>query len=106
MGLHSFAHAAAVIFGPVGRWVVEIAQILILVFIMAAHILTFSVEMNVLTNHGTCTIIFGIIGTIVSLILTLPRTFKGISGMSVVCMLQSPRLPPIIIFLVLRHTCC
>ena len=85
MGLHSFANAAELIFGPVGKWLIEIMQILILIFIMAAHILTFTVEMNVLTSHGTCTIIFGVIGTIVSFALTLPRTFRGISTLSIIC---------------------
>jgi amino acid permease len=85
MGMHNFANAADLIFGPVGRWIVEIMQALILVFIMAAHILTFTVEMNVLTNHGTCTIVFGIAGTVLSFLLTIPRTYKGISGLSFIC---------------------
>jgi len=85
MGVHSFANAANMIFGPIGKWIVEIMQTLILIFIMAAHILTFSIEMNVLTNHGTCTIVFGLVGAIVSLALTIPRTFKGISWFSIVC---------------------
>lgn len=85
MSVHSFSNAADLIFGPVGKWVVEIMQVLILVFIMAAHVLTFTVEMNVLTGHRTCTIVFGVVGTVASFILTLPRTFRGISWMSVVC---------------------
>lgn len=85
MGMHSFANAAEYIGGPITREVVEVMQVLILIFIMAAHILTFTVEMNVLTNHALCTIVFGIIGTVVSFVLTLPRTFKNISLMSVIC---------------------
>lgn len=85
MGVHSFADAARVVFGPVGKCIVEIMQALILIFIMAAHILTFTVEMNVLTKHGFCTVVFGIIGTVVSFLLTLPRTFNGIAWLSCVC---------------------
>lgn len=88
MGCHNFADAANMIFGPIGRWVVEVMQVLILLFIMGAHILTFTVEMNVLTNHATCTIVFGIIGTVVSYILATPRSFRGIAPMSIICTLQ------------------
>lgn len=85
MRMHNFANAAEYIGGPIAREVVEVMQVLILIFIMAAHILTFTVEMNVLTNHALCTIVFGFIGTVVSFILTLPRTYKNISTMSVIC---------------------
>ncbi|GAB7348253.1 hypothetical protein MBLNU459_g6244t1 [Dothideomycetes sp. NU459] len=76
MGIHSFADAGKLLFGSVGYWIFFAAQSCILIFVMAAHILTFSVMMNVLTEHATCTIVFTVIGTVVSFVLTLPRTSK------------------------------
>lgn len=49
---------------------------------MAAHILSFSIMMNVLTDHSTCTIWFTIIGFAISLVCTLPRTMKAMSYLS------------------------
>lgn len=51
---------------------------------MGSHILTFSIMMNTVTSHGTCTIAFSIVGMIICLVLTLPRTLKKISYMSIV----------------------
>lgn len=49
---------------------------------MAAHILSFSIMMNVLTDHATCTIVWTVIGMAVSLLCTLPRTIQGMTGFS------------------------
>ena len=69
--------------GRVGREIFGAAQIFFLVFAMGSHILTFSIMMNIITSHGTCTIAFSIVGMVVCLILTLPRTLKKISYMSI-----------------------
>lgn len=71
-----------------GRWGGELlgsAQLLFLVFIMGSHILTFTVMMNTLTDHGTCSIVFGIVGLVLSIMGTLPRTLKNVSYMAVAC---------------------
>lgn len=83
--IHSFADAAEILGGPIARHVVSLAQQLVLVFIAAAHVLTFSIAMNVLTAHGTCTVTFAAVGTLVSLVLTLPRTLKNVSWLSALC---------------------
>lgn len=70
--------------GPVGREIFGAAQILFLVFIMGSHILTFSIMLNTVTSHGTCTTIFGIVGLLLCLLLTLPRTLKKVSYMAIV----------------------
>lgn len=83
--VHSMGDAGEVLFGPIGREVLGIAQLLFLVFIMGSHVLTFGIMMNTLTNHGTCTIAFNVVGMIVSIIFTLPRTLKNVSWLSVSC---------------------
>ncbi|KAF2809538.1 amino acid transporter [Mytilinidion resinicola] len=81
--VQSFADAGEMIAGPVGREIMAVSQILILIFIMAAHVLSFSIAMNVLTDHAICSVWFGVIGTVVSFIFGLPRTFKGVSWASI-----------------------
>ena len=77
------ADAGEVMAGPIGREIFGAAQMLFLVFVMGSHVLTFSIMMNTLTNHGTCTIVFALVGAIVSLICCLPRTLHDVSYMAI-----------------------
>lgn len=81
---HTFADAAFLMFGPIAREIMGIAQVLILVFIQAAHVLTFTVALNVLSDHGTCTIVFGFTGFVVCLLLSLKRQLEKVSYLSAV----------------------
>lgn len=58
--VHNVADAGEVMAGPIGREVFGGAQMLFLVFVMGSHVLTFSIMMNTLTNHGTCTVFFSL----------------------------------------------
>jgi hypothetical protein len=81
----NYADCGMLIGGPVGRELLAVGQELVLIFIMGAHILTFAVAMNAMTDHGTCTIVFTVVRLIVSFVLGLPRTFKNISYFSYFC---------------------
>ena len=81
--VHNMADAGEVLAGRIGREVFGAAQILFLVFAMGSHILTFSIMMNTITFHATCTIVFSLVGMIVCLVFTLPRTLKKVSYMSI-----------------------
>ncbi|KAA8649321.1 uncharacterized protein ATNIH1004_005222 [Aspergillus tanneri] len=81
--IQSMADAGEVLLGKVGREFMGTGQLLLLLFIMASHILTFTVAMNSITNHGTCSIVFGVISMAVSCILSLPRTMTNVSYLSV-----------------------
>lgn len=83
--IHNLADAGEVIAGSIGREVLGTGQLLLVVFIMASHILTFTVAMNSLTEHGTCSIVFAVVGLVVSLVANLPRTLKHVSTMSIAC---------------------
>lgn len=37
------------------------------------------------TDHGTCTIVFAVVGLAIFWILTLPRTLKNVAKLSIVC---------------------
>ena len=78
------ADAGEILMGGFGRELLGGAQLLFLIFIMGSHILTFTIMMNTLTDHGTCSIVFGIVGLIVSLIGALPRTLKKVSYLAVI----------------------
>lgn len=81
--IHSMADAGEVLFGRIGREVLGGGQLLFFVFIMGSHILTFSVMMNAVTGHATCTVVFMVVGTVLSLVFTLPRTLKNLSYYSI-----------------------
>lgn len=51
---------------------------------MGAHILSFSIMMNVLTDHSVCTIWYTIAGFAISVFFTLPRTMKSVSYLAYV----------------------
>lgn len=88
--ISSIADAGEVLMGPFGRELFTAANILFLVFIMASHLLTFTVALNTITRHATCSIVFGVVGMILSLILSLPRTLKKVSWLSMICKLATP----------------
>ena len=79
------ADAGEILMGPLGREILGTGQLLFLVFIMGGHILTFTKAMNTLTNHGTCTIVFGIVGMVISFICTLPRRMMSITWLAGGC---------------------
>ena len=87
--VHNLADVGEILCDPlgfprVGRELFGAAQILFLVFVMGSHILTFSIMLNTVTEHGACTIVFGFVGMIVSVLCTLPRKLGDVSYMSVV----------------------
>ncbi|PLB44159.1 putative amino acid transporter [Aspergillus steynii IBT 23096] len=80
--VHSMGDAGEMLLGPIGREIFGIGQLLFLIFLMSSHILTFTVLFNTITNHGTCTIVFGVVGLVVSFIGALPRTMSKVYWMS------------------------
>ncbi|PYH49809.1 uncharacterized protein BP01DRAFT_331266 [Aspergillus saccharolyticus JOP 1030-1] len=81
--IQNMADAGEVLFGSFGREFFGTGQLLLVVFIMASHILTFTVAMNTITSHGTCTIVFGVVGVVISFFLALPRTSANVAYLSV-----------------------
>ncbi|ODM15615.1 hypothetical protein SI65_08849 [Aspergillus cristatus] len=82
--IHSMADAGEVLLGAFGRELFGTGQLLLIIFVSASHILTFSVAMNTITEHGTCTIVFGVVGLVLSFLLCLPRTLLNVSWLSLV----------------------
>lgn len=80
------ADAAEILFGPWGREITNVAQVVCFIFLMGAHVLTFSIMMNTLTDHGACTIIFCLVGTVLCFVLTLSRRLEEVSYLGIICM--------------------
>jgi amino acid permease len=83
--ISSMADAGEVLMGGFGRELFGTGQLLFLIFLMASHILTFTVALNTITGHATCSIVFGVVGLVLSLILSLPRTLEKMSWLSLIC---------------------
>ena len=83
--IHNLADAGEILMGPFGRELFGLGQILFSIFIMGSHILTFRDMMNTVTEHGTCSIVFSIVGLIICLVLSLPRTIKNLTYVSFAC---------------------
>ncbi|KAG2415622.1 hypothetical protein HFD88_006813 [Aspergillus terreus] len=75
--ISNMADAGEVLAGKVGREVLGVAQMLFLVFIMASHLLTFTIAMNTITGHGTCSIVFGVVA-FVSILTAVIITMIGV----------------------------
>ncbi|KAJ5313108.1 hypothetical protein PENANT_c018G00399 [Penicillium antarcticum] len=86
--VHSMGDAGELLLGPIGREVFYVGQLLFIIFLMASHILTFSVLLNTITKHGTCTIVFGVVGLVVSFLGALPRTAEKVFWMSTISALS------------------
>jgi amino acid permease len=88
--VHNMADAGEVLFEPIGMGAIGreffgTAQIIFLIFIMGSHILTWIIALNAMSDHATCSIVWGVIGLIVLFIFTLPRTLKKVSYFSIFC---------------------
>lgn len=80
--IHTMADAGDILLGSLGRRTLGIAQLVFFIFVMGSHILTFSIMMNVLTDHSSCTILYAALGLLVSFVLTLPRRLEKLSHLS------------------------
>jgi hypothetical protein len=71
-----------------GKWLeipFGLGQNIVLLFIAAAHINSFTIMMNVLSGHSMCSVWFSVIALAVCFVFTLPRTLKMMSFFSCVC---------------------
>ncbi|KAJ5123110.1 hypothetical protein N7448_009207 [Penicillium atrosanguineum] len=80
--IQNLADAGEVLMGAFGRELFGIGQLLFSIFIMGSHILTFSVMMNTVTDHGTCTMVFTAVGFVICMVCSLPRTMKNMTYIS------------------------
>lgn len=80
--IQNLADAGEILLGRFGRELFGLGQFLFCIFVMGSHILTFRVMMNTITNGGACSIVFALVGMIISLVLSIPRTMRGMTWIS------------------------
>ncbi|TID15516.1 N amino acid transport system protein [Venturia nashicola] len=80
--VHSMADAGRMIGGKPLEILFGLGQNIVLLFIAAAHINTFTIMMNVLTEHSTCSVVFSVVALVVCALCTIPRTLKAMSFLS------------------------
>ncbi|KAJ6119499.1 hypothetical protein N7523_003779 [Penicillium sp. IBT 18751x] len=80
--IQNLGDAGEILLGPIGRELFGLGQFLFCIFVMGSHILTFRVMMNTITDHGTCSIVFALVGMLISLVLSIPRTMRGMTLIS------------------------
>lgn len=76
--------------GPLFQEVFGWGQVIFQIFIMASHILTWTICLNTLTSSTVCTVVWAVVGLVVFWVCNLPRTLKYTSFMSVACECQDP----------------
>jgi hypothetical protein len=81
--VHNIADVGEIFLGPIGRELGGFLQTTYLIFIMGSHLLTWTIAMNTITNHATCTIVWSVIGLVLHAVLTFPRTLKNVSYLSI-----------------------
>ncbi|KAJ5092448.1 hypothetical protein NUU61_007318 [Penicillium alfredii] len=96
--IQNLADAGEVLLGAFGRELFGLGQLLFSIFIMGSHILTFSVMMNTVTEHGTCTMVFTTVGFVICMVCSLPRTMKNMTYIS--CMSFASILTAVIITMI------
>ncbi|KAJ5689769.1 hypothetical protein N7462_004161 [Penicillium macrosclerotiorum] len=81
MQIHSMADAGDLLMGKLGRRFLGLAQLLFYI-VIGSHILTFSIMMNVLTEHSSCTLLYSSVGLLISFFLTRPSRLERPSRLS------------------------
>lgn len=90
----NYTDIGQLLFGRIGREVFGAAFVIVGIFVMASHLLTWTIALNTLSNHGTCTIVFGVVGIVVFALLTVPRTLKKVSFLAIICEYPITLPPP------------
>jgi amino acid permease len=78
----SFADVGQLIGGPIGREILGFAQLMCFLFDMGAQILSFSIAMNAITEHGQCTLLWSVLGLVVCFSFGLIKRLKHVSYLS------------------------
>lgn len=58
-------------------------QIVFLIFVLGSHLFAFTIAMNRITGHATCTIVWGVVGLVACFMLSIPRMLKNVSYLSI-----------------------
>ncbi|KAL8380722.1 hypothetical protein RB595_005144 [Gaeumannomyces hyphopodioides] len=74
-----YADAGRLLFGRVGYEVVGVMFALQLIFLVGSHALTGAIAFGNLTEYGTCSVVFGVVSSIILLALAVPPSFAEVA---------------------------
>jgi hypothetical protein len=66
---------AGVIWGPIGREFVGVMFVIAFIFCTGSSLLGISIGFNALSDHGTCSVAFGFVGTVLTILASSIRTW-------------------------------
>ncbi|KAI1340085.1 transmembrane amino acid transporter protein-domain-containing protein [Xylariaceae sp. FL0016] len=74
-----YADAGRLMMGKFGYELIGAMFALQLIFLVGSHTLTGTIAFNNLTDHGTCSIVFGVVSAIILLLLAIPPSFAEVA---------------------------
>eukprot|EP00871_Galdieria_phlegrea_P003864 jgi/Galph1/4479/GphlegSOOS_G3134.1 len=86
--IRNYDEAGEIVLGRPGKEVILWCQIALLIFFNASVIQPAADALYVLANENTCYVIFSVIITVFGIILSIPRTLRGVSYLSIVCIVS------------------
>lgn len=86
--VHNMGDAGYILFGPIGREVLAIGTIVFAIFATGGQLLAGQLALAELSDHKLCITLYTGIFAIPTLLLSFPRTFDGLSWVSVASVLS------------------
>ncbi|KAJ5161327.1 hypothetical protein N7492_006719 [Penicillium capsulatum] len=80
--VYSIDDVGALIFGPIGRWLLSVIFCLYWIFVTGSGILGISIGLNTVSTHGTCTAIFVAIAAVFGFLTSSIRTLGKITWLA------------------------
>lgn len=74
-----YADAGKLLMGKFGYELVGVMFALELIFTVGSHCLTGAIALNNITDHGTCTVVFGFVSAVVLVLLAIPPSFAEVA---------------------------
>jgi amino acid permease len=74
-----YADAGRLLMGNFGYELVGVMFALELIFTVGSHCLTGAIALNNITNHGTCSVVFGFVSAVVLVMLAIPPSFAEVA---------------------------
>ncbi|KAK6206542.1 hypothetical protein LQW54_007612 [Pestalotiopsis sp. IQ-011] len=74
-----YADAGRLLMGKFGYELVGVMFVLELIFTIGSHCLTGAIALNNITDHGTCTVVFGFVSAVILVLLAVPPSFAEVA---------------------------
>jgi len=86
--IRNYDDAGEIVFGRVGKEVLLWCQIALLIFFNASVIEPAADALYVLGNQKTCYVIFSVVVTVFGILISIPRTLRGVSYLSIAAIIS------------------